>query len=125
MSRLTWYDKDDGVYTQEVSKVDYDGHTVYTGEAINKLAHLEDLEEQGLLLKLPCKVGDTVYVLYDNKIYIGRLSCFEKTQTNDYAHIFIAEIALGKDYKLGDFGETVFLTKEEAEQKLTELNGVE
>lgn len=25
------------------------------------LKHYEDLEEQGLLLKLPCKVGDTVY----------------------------------------------------------------
>ena len=29
----------------------------------DKLAEYEDLEEQGLLLKLPCKVGDTVYVL--------------------------------------------------------------
>ena len=29
--------------------------------AIQKLAEYEDLEEQGLLLKLPCKVGDTVY----------------------------------------------------------------
>ena len=27
-----------------------------------KLAGYENLEEQGLLLKLPCKVGDTVYV---------------------------------------------------------------
>ena len=26
-----------------------------------KLREYEDLEEQGLLLKLPCKVGDTVY----------------------------------------------------------------
>lgn len=29
----------------------------------NRLKHYEDLEEQGLLLKLPCKVGNTVYVL--------------------------------------------------------------
>lgn len=27
-----------------------------------KLKDYEDLEEQGLLVKLPCKVGDTVYV---------------------------------------------------------------
>ena len=26
-----------------------------------KLAEYEDLEEQGLLLRLPCKVGDTLY----------------------------------------------------------------
>lgn len=31
--------------------------------AIKKLSDLEDLEEQGKLLKLPCVVGDTVYVL--------------------------------------------------------------
>lgn len=31
--------------------------------AINKCADYEDLEEQGKLLKLPCAVGDTVYVI--------------------------------------------------------------
>lgn len=31
--------------------------------AMEKLADYEDLEEQGKLLKLPCTVGDTVYVL--------------------------------------------------------------
>lgn len=31
------------------------------GEPIEKLASLEDLAEQGKLLKLPCAVGDTVY----------------------------------------------------------------
>lgn len=30
--------------------------------AFDKLAEYEDLEEQGLLLKLPCKVGDTAFV---------------------------------------------------------------
>lgn len=30
--------------------------------AMEKLAAYEDAEEQGLLLRLPCKVGDTVYV---------------------------------------------------------------
>ena len=32
-------------------------------QCFNKLAEYEDLEEQGLLLRLPCKVGDTVYVI--------------------------------------------------------------
>lgn len=31
--------------------------------ALYKLAEYEDLEEQGLLLRLPCNVGDTVYVI--------------------------------------------------------------
>lgn len=34
----------------------------YLYPAIEKLATYEDLEEQGLLVRLPCKVGDTVYV---------------------------------------------------------------
>lgn len=29
----------------------------------DKLAEYEDLEENGLLLKLPCKAGDTVYIV--------------------------------------------------------------
>lgn len=31
--------------------------------AIAKLAAYESAEEQGLLLRLPCKVGDTVYLI--------------------------------------------------------------
>lgn len=32
-------------------------------EAIKKLADYEDAEEQGMLLRLPCKVGDTVHCI--------------------------------------------------------------
>lgn len=33
----------------------------FSGEAIDKLAAYEDAEEQGLLLRLPCKMEDTLY----------------------------------------------------------------
>ena len=36
---------------------------VTISEMMVKLAHYEDLEEQGLLLKRPCEVGSTVYVI--------------------------------------------------------------
>ena len=36
---------------------------VFSRKVCEKLAEYEDLEEQGKLLKLPCAVGDTVYVL--------------------------------------------------------------
>ena len=29
-----------------------------------KLKEYEDLEEQGLLIRLPCKIGDTIYFIY-------------------------------------------------------------
>ena len=32
-------------------------------EVLNRLAAYEDAEEQGLLVRLPCKEGDTVYVI--------------------------------------------------------------
>lgn len=38
---------------------------------IQKLGEYEDLEERGLLIKLPCKVGDTVhYVNLSNKVIV-------------------------------------------------------
>ena len=34
-----------------------------------RLAELENKIEQGTLIELPCKVGDTVYAVYDNKVH--------------------------------------------------------
>jgi hypothetical protein len=48
----------------------------YKNLLIERLGKYEDLEEQGRLLKLPCKVGDTVYV--DNTILpIEDMECYE------------------------------------------------
>lgn len=45
-------------------------------DMVKKLANYEDLEEHGRLIKLPCKVGDTVYV--DNTILpIEDMECYE------------------------------------------------
>lgn len=38
-----------------------DSFNIYKGKAINKLGEYEDAEEQGRLIVLPCKEGDTVY----------------------------------------------------------------
>lgn len=48
----------------------------YWLEVYFKLKDIEDAEEQGLLLRLPCKVGDTVYV--DSTILpIEDMECYE------------------------------------------------
>lgn len=89
----------------------------------NKLREYEDLEEQGLLLKLPCKVGTEVYCISEIrcKHYLSKdcfncsgdefaNSCYEPDQTiRKYA--FVIEM-------LSEFGKTVFLTKEDAEEAL-------
>lgn len=60
MERLT--QKIDNIYVakqRRLSNGDYAGNQF----CLNKLGEFEDLEEQGLLLKLPCKVGSAVYVI--------------------------------------------------------------
>lgn len=65
MERLTFEVHDGGMFVKEsdVKTFDVEDEVMHTGNAIRKLAEYEDLEEQGKLLKLPCAVGDTVYVL--------------------------------------------------------------
>lgn len=53
-----------------------DCHCGIVEDMVKKLADYEDLEEKGRLIKLPCKVGDTVYV--DNAILpIEDMECYE------------------------------------------------
>ena len=87
----------------------------------NKLVEYEDLEEQGLLLKLPCKVGDKIYQIEDNYIYEFDAKSIDIRKENE-EYIFCIEYG---DYKLDDIGKTVFLTKEEAEKELKRLEGAE
>ena len=76
----------------------------YKGLLLEALGKYEDAEEQGLLLRLPCKVGTTVYLIKsDGKIV---------PTTADM-------MFLGTLWE--DYGKEWFLTREEAEQKLKEM----
>ena len=92
-------------------------------DVIDKLADYEDLEEQGRLVKLPCNVGDTVYKVNkaSKKVSQHKVIKFEidKADATSYTmQIFFENF----DFCfLHHFGETVFLTKSEAEQKLKEM----
>lgn len=80
-------------------------------EYLRKLKDYEDLEEQGRLVKLPCKVGDTVYKAdkVREKIKQYKVIHFETDQVDfdNYDYCFLSH-----------FGKTVFLTREEAEAEL-------
>lgn len=102
--------------------------------AARKLCDYEDLEEQGLLVRLPCKVGDDVYIIPSPPIY-GLNIFYGCENVNRVYHQHIESItfagshwyATGRnEYKekvLNDtaFGMTWFLTREEAENKLEEM----
>lgn len=86
-------------------------------EAWSKLAKYEDLEEQGLLLRLPCKVGDKIYHIEDGDMYDFKVDSIEVRKENGKYIFYISFM----DYKAEDFGRIVFLTKAEAEKKLAEM----
>lgn len=104
----------------------FEGEREY--DVMNALAEYEDLEEQGLLLRLPCKVGDAVYrVNAGAKQPIIPMTVSEihfLCYKNERAVRFDA---IGKEdmgescYRLEDIGRIVFLTHEEAEKKLEEM----
>lgn len=78
----------------------------YKNLLIEKLGKYEDLEEQGRIIKLPCKVGDTVYFIKDSETIVER----------EADMIFIGVF-------WEEFGKKWFPTREEAEAKLKELRG--
>lgn len=77
-----------------------------TENVCEKLGKYEDLEEQGLLLELPCPIGAKVYYVQKCLAPSCEARIFE--QEFDYRH-------------LKAFGKRTFLTKEEAEKRLREL----
>ena len=110
----------------------FEGEKEY--DVMNALADYEDLEEQGLLVRLPCKAGDDVYIIPSPPIY-GLNIFYGCENVNRVYHQHIESItfagshwyATGRnEYKekvLNDtaFGTTWFLTREEAENKLEEM----
>lgn len=105
----------------------------YIDDVLEKLANYEDLEEQGRLISLPCKVGDTVYYFeggYYKNIKDWKIVSIKVTEFNIKVNrsgklLPLAMIANGTRYPMSSIGKTVFLTKSEAEAKLKELRGGE
>lgn len=93
----------------------------YLYPAIEKLATYEDLEEQGLLVRLPCKVGDDLYCIVNGEVKKLKVHSFG---VPDFEIIDI-EFKYVDGFKIvrfvGEVGKTVFLTREEAEKKLEEI----
>lgn len=95
-----------------------------------RLAEYEDAEEQGLLVRLPCKVGETVYVTeprYYNGaahtgIQTGKVYGFEfDEEWVVWVHLADDNPHSGNAYPIANIGKTVFLTREEAEKALEEV----
>lgn len=121
----------------------------FTGLELAKLAIMQkelkkykDLEKQGLLVRLPCKVGDDIYVIPSQPVYgINIINGFEKFNRVYHQHIGSItffdnrwyatsreEYGIHNEKVLNDiaYGITWFTDHEKAEKKLEEMkkNGI-
>ena len=99
---------------------------------IERLAEYEDLEEQGLLLRLPCKVGDIIWDNDFGKPCAYRIAGFSFGEADGYIDdpVITDDIvyyysnyngSIMGSFAVSEIGKTVFLTQAEAEQKLKEM----
>lgn len=105
--------------------------------ACEKLGAYEDAEEQGLLLRLPCGIGSDVYIIpskvnyelnilslhpENNKIYHQKVALITFTEKGWYMECD-KDREYGTDRILPEkmYKETWFLSQEEAESKLKEM----
>lgn len=117
----------------------------FTGLELTKLTIMQKelkkykhLEEQGLLARLPCKVGDTVWVVtspinvfdydkYDGdaeyEVYESFLSSVSYYASGEQFRIYakVTNSFIAAYFRECDFGKSIFFTREEAEKKLEEM----
>ena len=124
MERLTDYSDDECTYIigvgnktcEEFCKYVVDGcRNCYIQQVFKKLADYEDLEEQGLLVRLPCPIGTTVWDIYGTGIRKNVVSGIEYGKDGRWF------LWANEDECLGELNVLVFLNREEAEKKLEEI----
>ena len=143
MERLTDYSDDECTYIigvgnktcEEFCKNAVDGcKNCYIQQVFKKLADYEDLEEQGLLVRLPVKIGDDIYKIpsktnYDLNVLNGYKANNRVYHQKVYSIVFSQRgwfVQCDKDSIHApnvicvdvEYGKTWFLTREEAEKKL-------
>ena len=89
-------------------------------EYLEELKLYRDLEKQGLLLRLPCPIGTTVYntTWWDDvteKVDVDGKTFYRTVHKHKVSKSTFSLV------DIYDFGKTIFLTKAEAKQKLKEM----
>lgn len=94
---------------------------------LEELKSYKDLEEQGLLVRLPCKVGTEVFCFFPGDSHYTKCQ-IKKIEicSSIFGNIcYLAESVEQRGrccrYFDNEFGKFLFLTREEAEKKLEEM----
>ena len=115
MERLTKRNSDGSVGINSFRYYNYDDFQ----KLATKLAYYEDLEEQGLLLKLPCKVGDKAYHVIEDNIAIPPIYISE----HEIQDVSAKAVYFADDWwSFEEMREmNAYLNKAEAEKALEEM----
>ena len=101
-------------------------------EKLVKCKEYEDLEEQGLLLRLPCKVGDVIWDIDYGVPTAYEITGYSFGEADGYidepiitdgivCYYSNSNGSITGSFAVSEIGKTVFLTKAESEQKLNEM----
>ena len=94
------------------------------GMTLMRLRELAVADQEGHVIVLPCKVGHRVFALLDTDKHISECEIKQIGLGNEIGFVGLEPIgARGRKYgvALNGFGKTVFLTREEAEKALREM----
>lgn len=88
----------------------------FNGTPISRLIELAEADKDGRVVVLPCKVGDVLYAAESAPViplHVMEVAIYLALEGED-----------GGDYeRISNIGKTVFLTREEAERALQEMEG--
>lgn len=87
----------------------------------DRLRELAEADKEGRVVVLPCKVGDVVYGFHGRRTILPMVAKWIETNTDGWAVAAQYVPMAPKFYNFSDFGKTVFLTREEAEAALEEV----
>ena len=133
--RLAAYE-DTGLYPESVEelKLSMMGKAIseiteFEGLPIDRIRELAEADKDGRVVVLPCKVGDTVWIvgavrkLYSAKVrtfFCGHPSAVRGRDPDGHIHMIRTTEC---DIPMQEFGKTVFLSREEAEKALRGMEG--
>lgn len=92
-------------------------------ELLEELKSYKEAEEQGLLVRLPCKVGDSMFRINKGaknpiiELIVTQIDITRRSYNLEVIDRDCGELMCFKN----DIGKSVFLTHEEAEKKLEEI----
>ena len=135
VDRLAAYE-DTGLYPESVEelKLSMMGKAIseiteFEGLPIDRIRELAEADKDGRVVVLPCKVGDTVWIvgavrkLYSAKVrtfFCGNPSAVRGRDPDGHIHMIRTTEC---DIPMQEFGKTVFLSRAEAEKALQEMEG--